>query len=124
GGRDNISNLEDVLESLIGAIYVDSNFTLDNAKKFIQRLWMQYIDNANSILADYKTKLQEWSQANGFNIPQYNILEKTGQAHNPIFKVEVIVSQYREKAQGNSIKEATKVAAKKMVISLSDAGIM
>jgi ribonuclease-3 len=89
GGRDNASNLEDALEALIGAIYLDGG--MEAAEKFITPRWTQMARKIEAPPKDAKTSLQEWAQARGLPVPTYTIVETTGPAHAPEFTIEVLV---------------------------------
>lgn len=110
GGRKNSGNVENTMEAVLAAIYLDSG--IESVKKIVLKLWDDYIGNFNFAEIDPKTSLQEWSQENKFGIPHYKILGKTGEAHNPVFTVEVRAGQYHETGQGHSIKQAEKDAAR------------
>ena len=58
--KKNISILSDVCESLIGAIYFDSN--LENAKRFISKYWKKKISKNILPPQDPKSLLQEVEQ--------------------------------------------------------------
>jgi ribonuclease III len=62
GGRKNPNNIENTMEALIAAIYLDSNLTV--TQKIIVNLWGEFISVKN--LADYdpKSTLQELAQSN------------------------------------------------------------
>lgn len=85
----NSMNVEcDLFEAIVGAIYLDRDF--EQAKKFIYK-WLNLSKNQVEIVmksfVDYKTKLQELVQKNGKNTIEYILVEKTGKAHNPNFKI-------------------------------------
>ena len=71
--RKNISILSDVCESLIGAIYLDSN--LENAKRFISKYWKKKISKNILPPQDPKSLLQEVAQKKELHLPKY-ILKK------------------------------------------------
>jgi ribonuclease-3 len=79
----------DVVEALIGGIYLDGG--LDEAKAFILRNWSRHIAANRSVSKDPKTYLQEWSLARGLPIPEYRILKREGLEHSPLFTVELNV---------------------------------
>ena len=107
----NISILADSIESLIGAIYLDGGFS--NAKKFIKKMWGPYFDIKDQNIQDSKTKLQELSQQKLKKLPEYDLTKKEGPPHSPLFTVSLKVLNLRKiKANGNSIREAEKNAAK------------
>jgi ribonuclease-3 len=84
-----VSVVGDVVEALIGGIYLDGG--LDEAKAFILRNWSRHIAENRSVSKDPKTFLQEWSLARGLPIPDYKILKREGLEHSPLFTVELNV---------------------------------
>ncbi|UQD54408.1 ribonuclease III [Anaplasma phagocytophilum] len=114
GGISNNSNLENALEALIGAIYVDGG--LDSARHFILQHWKPLATNlADTPLQDAKTALQEWAQGHNFAIPSYRLINKSGLEHAPVFTVEVTVNGQRVHATGCKKKYAEIAAAKLML---------
>ncbi len=114
GGRDNPHNIENALEATIAAIYLDSN--LEVTKNIILKYWKYYIDNMKEIPLDPKSHLQEELQKRGMKLPQYDLVEQTGPAHDLIFKVRIDIQGYNEAIGiGKSKKEAEKEAAKEML---------
>ena len=112
--KKNTSILSDVCESLIGAIYLDSN--LENAKKFISKYWKKKISKNILPPQDPKSLLQEVAQKKGLNLPKYILKNKEGPPHNPRFEVEVFLKGIRKfSAIAKTIKIAEINAAKKMV---------
>ena len=112
--KKNISILSDVCESLIGAIYLDSD--LENAKKFISKYWKKKISKNILPPQDPKSLLQEVAQKKGLNLPKYILKNKEGPPHNPRFEVEVFLKGIRKfSAIAKTIKIAEINAAKKMV---------
>lgn len=88
GGFERDSILSDVLEAIIGAIYIDSN--LPRVSKsihdwFYTRLEALSLDKSQK---DSKSKLQEFLQARQANLPEYVVIEVTGQSHDQRFTVE------------------------------------
>ncbi|MBM5782923.1 MAG: ribonuclease III, partial [Pelagibacterales bacterium] len=57
GGKTNKRNLENSLEALIGAIYLDSNY--DKAKEFITKFWHNFLENEITPPKDSVSQLQE-----------------------------------------------------------------
>ena len=104
--------LENVLESLIGATYLDAG--LNNAYHFIKDLLLNDIlqyDADN--LTDYKTKLQEEIQAEHRDAVQYVTVETKGPAHDRTFKVQVLYNDIvLGTGVGKSKKKAEEMAAK------------
>lgn len=78
----------DVCEAVLGAVYLDGGF--DAAHQVIQRLWRPFFDNADHDLPiDAKSLLQEQLQAEGFGLPIYTVVQRTGPSHAPEFTVQV-----------------------------------
>lgn len=110
GGRDNPSNLEDALEALIGALYLDGG--MDAAEGFITPRWKEMAGSISTPPKDNKTALQEWAQARGLPIPAYTLLATTGPAHAPEFTTQVSVQGYPPaEAQAASKRNAEQLAA-------------
>lgn len=89
GGRSNRTILGDACEATIGALYLDGGMTI--ARNFIRRAWSDQIERVQPPPMDAKTSLQEWAQARGKPLPAYRLIEQTGPAHEPLFKVSVTV---------------------------------
>ena len=79
----------DVVEALIGGIYLDGG--LEAARGFIQRNWKPMLEKSSSHDKDAKTFLQEWALARALPIPAYRVVSRDGPEHEPVFVVEVEV---------------------------------
>lgn len=113
GGRSNLNNIENAMEALIAAIYLDADLAV--ARDFIVKLWTRYCtDQLAHESTDYKSALQEWAQKMALPLPVYSIIECVGRDDKPLFKVKVTVQglapQYGE---GTTRKQAEKIAAQK-----------
>ena len=104
--------LENVLEALIGAIYLDAG--LKPAYKLIERLLLEDIKNYDADnLTDYKSKLQEEIQAEHRDAVQYVTVETKGPAHDRTFRVQVRYNNIvLGEGEGKSKKKAEEMAAK------------
>ncbi len=114
GGRNNNSNLEDAMEALIGAIYLDGG--LAAVEKFAVPIWSQLAKNMVVAPKDAKTSLQEWAQGRGLPLPSYNVLEAEGAAHAPVFTIEVTVKGYAPAQAKASSKRAAQQEAAKILL--------
>ena len=109
--------LSDCCESVIGALYLDQGYTV--VEKFILRNWHNFLKKSVVTRIDPKTKLQEFSLKKFKKLPIYKSFKPTGPNHNPIFKVQVSISNSTKYfGQGKSKKLAEQNAASKLVKSL------
>ena len=104
--------LENVLEALIGAIYLDAG--LKYAYRLINSLLINDIKKYDiDDLTDYKSKLQEEIQAEHRDAVQYVTVETTGPAHDRTFRVQVLFNGIvLGVGEGKSKKKAEEMAAK------------
>lgn len=110
GGRQTASNLENAVEALIGALYLDGG--LEVAKGFVQKYWFSLAKQVQEPPKDPKTALQEWVQAKGLPLPSYKVLSAEGPDHAPIFTVELKVKGYPVlTGEGTTRKRAEKKIA-------------
>ena len=111
GGRDRDSIISDMFEAFIGAIYLDTGY--ENVFKLLDCLMLEHIKEIDENTFDYKTKLQEYVQADSRREIEYNTISVTGPNNNPVFEVEVKVDGLVfGKGKGSSKKQAQKNAAK------------
>ena len=114
GGRINENIIADIVESLLGAIYIDGGY--DVAQKVILDLWGDTIYTLKKAPQDPKTELQEWVQSKGQALPTYEIIDRSGPDHAPIFTIELcVMGQDPVQAEGSSRRQAEKMVAKKML---------
>ncbi len=109
--KKNESIAEDVMESLIGAIYLDSN--LKYAKRFIFKFITNRLEEIElSDLKDSKTKLQEELQALSSANIEYVVASEDGPDHDKTFRVDVYNNGEKlGSGMGKNKKEAEKEAA-------------
>jgi ribonuclease III len=112
GGRENPSILEDSVESLIGAIYLDGD--LKSAKKFFKTHVIPHAREllSNGQLKDSKSLLQEKVQSQGLNSPAYKIVKEQGPDHQKEFTVAVFINNKKiSQGVGKNKQEAEQKAA-------------
>lgn len=87
GGFRRDSILADTLEAVIGAVYLDGGFEPAQAlcRRLIETPLAELPDPAQ--LKDAKTRLQEFLQARGRGLPEYEVLSEEGPAHRRQFSV-------------------------------------
>lgn len=92
GAQQSDNVLGDVMEALIGALYIDQG--IEAAREFIVRYWMPLLESADGAPKHPKSALQEWCAANGRKAPEYTITKKEGPPHAMRFEITVIVKGY------------------------------
>ena len=115
GGRSNPKILENALEALIGAIYIDSN--LETAEAIVLKLFEVEKRSFEKNMTNAKSILQEWMQKNyAGKTPIY----KSTQLPDGTFEVTAIIEVISKTATGNAktIKDAQKIAATKLIKEL------
>ncbi|MDC0662631.1 ribonuclease III [Marinobacter sp. SS21] len=87
GGYRRDSILADTVESIIGAIYLDSDF--DTCRSLVLSWFEQRLQNLNlqDTQKDPKTRLQEYLQSRQFPLPRYEVISVDGEAHAQTFHV-------------------------------------
>jgi ribonuclease-3 len=114
GGSQNENIIGDVVESLLGAIYIDGGYQA--AQEVILRLWGDNIETLEKAPQDPKTELQEWVQARQLPLPNYEIILKEGPDHSPVFTIQLTVLGYDPVTdKGASRRQTEKTAARKML---------
>ena len=111
GGRRKPSILSDALEALVGAIYLDGG--LPAARAVASNIFGRALLEAeNDTRLDYKSRLQERSQALLSATPVYTVVGEEGPDHDKRFQVAIALGG-REygRAVGRSKKEAEQNAA-------------
>ena len=117
GGANNRSNLENVLEALIGAIYLELG--MNAVADFILPHVEDIVENELHSYKDYQTALQEFCQKKFKILPTYEILSEEGPDHSKIFRVKVKIKNVGEKiGMGNSKQKARQDAASKLLKSM------
>jgi len=102
--------LADCMEAIIGAIFLDHGYTA--CQEVITALWGDMIYTLSSPPIDSKTALQEWAQGRGLAVPKYDIIDRTGPDHAPVFKIRVSVEGFPAvEAEGASRRASEKLAA-------------
>ena len=112
GGRLNPALLENALEALIGAIYLDRG--MQTTHKFLSDHLFPHIDTLSlENLKDPKSLFQEMVQAQGHPTPTYELVEATGPDHDKTFTMAVIIKgEEWGRGEGNSKLRASQEAAK------------
>jgi len=116
--RDSI--LADVVESIIGALFLDQGMAA--ARDLVLALYGERLDQVatdSESLKDPKTRLQEVLQSCGLPLPDYDLLESTGKPHEKLFTVECRVNllKVRASATAGSRRKAEQASAARILES-------
>jgi ribonuclease-3 len=112
GGRSRQALLANLLESTIGAIYLDKGYDL--AKEFIET---KLVTNLEEIIEtgayiDAKSHFQELAQETHGTTPNYKVLSETGPDHDKIFLMGVYLGTKKfGEGHGSSKQSAQQAAA-------------
>ncbi len=121
GGRGRDSIAADVMEALIGAIYLDGG--MEQAKAFIEKYIMADLED-KQLFYDSKSTLQELMQGRLRKEFCYELLEESGPEHNKCFRVRVrMEDEILGEGTGRSKKAAEQQASYETLLLLRDRGI-
>jgi len=108
GGRMRDSIISDVMEALIGALYLDGGLAAADA--FVKKYILSDLES-KQLFYDSKTILQEEVQKEGKELT-YELLEEIGPDHDKVFVMEVRIDGQRAgRGQGRNKKSAQQQAA-------------
>lgn len=111
-GRTKSSLLSNAFEAVMGAIYLETGL------QKVQEITIELLEfvhpdiSLDSLFKDYKTSLQELTQARYGTTPEYQLIAEHGPDHKKEFEVAVIIDGKRyASACGKSKKQAQQEAA-------------
>ena len=120
GGSQRDSILANTLEAILGAVFVDGGY--HSVETIILKIFK---DNINSIdpesdYKDSKSQLQELLQQQQKDLPQYQLIETTGDKHDQEFLIECVIDNGNiiTTATAKNIKTAEQKAASKALKKL------
>lgn len=111
-GRTKLSLLSNAFEAVVGAIYLENG--LNAAKDITIKLLEEFYPTIDlqTLSKDYKTALQEFTQAKYGVTPTYEMIGSSGPDHKKEFEIEVLLGDRTlATANGKSKKEAQQKAA-------------
>src|SRR5687768_18604450 len=118
GASDSDNVLGDVVEALIGALFLDAG--MDAAAGFVRRAWAERVSSRDKAPKHPKSALQEWAAAHERKAPVYSLTDRSGPSHAPKFVVEVAINGVGSaSAEGLSKQEAETEAAAKLLGQLT-----
>jgi ribonuclease-3 len=92
GGRSRVSTLSNAFEAVLGAIYLDGG--LSASKTLLMNVLFgripEFLKDERNV--NYKSKILEMSQKDGFGIPRYSTIEMSGPDHAKQFKVRIEIA--------------------------------
>lgn len=108
GGRTKDSIISDVMEAIIGAIYLDSG--MDKAKGYIRRFILSDLEN-KQLFYDAKTSLQELVQRDNKGILHYELISEEGPDHAKEFIVDAMLDEVKIGTGSGRTKKAAEQQA-------------
>lgn len=126
GGREKPSILSDVLEAVIGAVFLDGG--IDAARRLIRGFAFAAIEEAaegaktKSVFSkDYKTYLQERVQKGHLGTLKYTLVREAGPEHKKRFTMQALLDEHViGEGIGRSKQEAGQEAAKRAIERLGE----
>ena len=113
GGRNKDAILADMFEALLGALYLDQGMdAVNNILDEVITPNLRHPDDVE-VIHDYKTKLQEYVQADDRKTVKYVLIDEQGPSNAPMFTMNVVVEGLiLGTGTGASKKQAEQNAAK------------
>jgi len=121
GGEDKPSILADVVEALLGAVYLDGGY--GKAREIAKRILTARIEEvfSGNGLRDYKTRLQERCHKHGVSDIHYVVYKEEGPPHERTFYVKLLISgEEVAQGQGRSKKIAEQKAARQAYMAAEE----
>lgn len=114
GAKTRVSILGDACEAVLGAIYVDGGYAA--ARGVFERFWLPEADALAHTEKDAIVTLHEWALKRFKKAPDYVTVDRSGEAHAPVFEVEVRVANIKPAlGRGRSLKQARRDAAEAFI---------
>jgi ribonuclease III len=122
GGHRRESILEDAVEAIIGAVYLDSN--METCKALVLNWFESRLKSIKPGInqKDPKTRLQEYLQGRKIDLPNYEVIDIKGQSHNQEFTVKCSTEVMPQDivTKGTSRRKAEQAAAEKVLEILAN----
>lgn len=120
GGRSRSSILACTFEAILGAYYLEENYS--EISKFLEQTFAIMIEEVDEHFEKFNAKavLQEHTQSLNKKIPDYKIIEEIGPQHDKIFIVEVsYMDEILAVGRGKTKREAEQDAAYSACVKLN-----
>ena len=100
GGFRRKSTLADAFEALIASVYLEHG--IEASKDFVLQMFRSRLKNLpeEDELKDPKSRLQEFLQSRGLDLPEYSLISTTGDAHRQTFTTECKIESLKIKTEG------------------------
>lgn len=115
GGREKQRNIENCVEAIIGAIYLDGGY--DKAKEFIERFWVERLADITNT-RDPKSRLQEICQQQYKTLPLYTVTHYEGPVHAPTFTMMCSIQINNHKLTAEAIHKTKKEAEQEVAVKI------
>jgi len=114
GGLDSGNILGDIIESLIGACFLDHGFEI--ARTMVRGWFSEAVEGRAGQSKHPKSALQEWAAGNRRKPPEYELVDRSGPDHASRFTVKVTVRGVGEAiGEGDSKQQAETAAARRFL---------
>lgn len=116
GGQARDSILADTVEALVAAVYLDGG--IEPCASLVAAWTLELVQQPEKqSVKDAKTRLQEFMQSQGAELPKYKVVKTSGDAHAQTFEVQCAVAGLQEPQQGSgrSKRAAEQKAAEKVL---------
>lgn len=120
-GRRKPSILANVVEALIGAVYLDGGF--EKADEIIRRLFAGLARDIDleASSSDYKSLIQEYTQRRYETRPEYVLMDESGPPHDRVFRMALrLQGRVLAEGSGRSKKAAEQEVARKAYQCLTE----
>ncbi len=122
GGFNRDSILSDAVEAIVAAIFIEAGF--EQTRSIVSTWFGERFDSLSLRQAekDAKSRLQEWLQADGQELPNYEVRSVEGESHSQVFTVELDLPLLDDliEASGASRRAAEQDAAAQALEQLVD----
>jgi ribonuclease-3 len=119
GGDKKANILADTYEAVVAAVFLDGGY--EAARALLEKTFAEEIEAADPGGGDWKTELQELTQALYHCTPSYALVSTTGPDHAKHFEVAIkIAGEVVANGEGGNRKGAEQMAAEKAVLLLRE----
>lgn len=120
GGRNRDAIIADMFEAMLGALYLDQGYdAVSNILEEVITPRLAHPDETESF-HDYKTRLQEYVQADSRRTVHYELVSETGPSNAPVFVMNAIVDGViMGTGEAGSKKQAEQNAAKDALFKMA-----